>query len=93
VVFNGDIERNCLYNLVNVSFPRTKDSDMLLQKLDIAGIEVSGGSACSSGVTNVSHVLNAICADTEMIPVRFSFSKFNTKEEIDICIEILKNYF
>ena len=93
ITFNGDIERNCLYNLVNVSFPLTKNSDMLLQKLDIAGIEVSGGSACSSGASTVSHVLKTIGSNIEMIPVRFSFSKFNTKEEVDICIKTLKNYF
>lgn len=93
ILFNGDIERNCLYNLLNVSFPSTKNSDMLLQKLDILGIAVSGGSACSSGVTSVSHVLKAIGANNEMIPVRFSFSKFSTKDEIDICLETLKNYF
>jgi cysteine desulfurase len=92
ILFNGDVERNCLYNLVNVSFPLTKNSDMLLQKLDIAGIEVSGGSACSSGATTASHVLKAIGANTEMIPVRFSFSKFNKKDEVDTCVDILKSY-
>jgi len=66
--------------------PCTNMSDMLLFNLDIAGISASGGSACSSGSDIGSHVLRAINADTERPSVRFSFSKNNTKEEIDIVV-------
>jgi len=51
----------------------------------------SGGSACSSGSEKGSHVLEAIGADPTRKSIRFSFSKYNTKEEVDFVIEKLKN--
>jgi cysteine desulfurase len=66
---------------------------MLLFNLDINGISASGGSACSSGSNIGSHVLTAINADPERPAVRFSFSKLNTKEEVDYTIEKLKEAF
>ena len=63
---------------------------MLLFNLDIHGICASGGSACSSGSNIGSHVLNGIKADPERPSVRFSFSKYNTKEEIDFVLEKVK---
>ena len=63
---------------------------MLLFNLDIHGIAASGGSACSSGSNQGSHVLRGIGADMDRPSVRFSFSKFNTKEEIDQVIGKLK---
>ncbi len=92
VIFNGlsgDFEQS-LYHLVNVSFPANPDNEMLLFNLDIEGICVSGGSACSSGTDIGSHVLRALNVPEENANVRFSFSIFNTKEEIDRCIIILK---
>jgi len=61
--------------------------------LDIMGIACSGGSACSSGSNIGSHVLSAIAPDSTRPGVRFSFSKYNTKEEIDYVIEKLKDLF
>ncbi len=90
VAFNGDISEGNLYTVLNVSFPPGDHSEMLLFNLDIAGIAASGGSACSSGSDVGSHVLKAIHADSERPSVRFSFSRFNTTEEIDYCIERLK---
>lgn len=92
VSFNGrsaEIE-NSLYTVLNVSFPCTEMMDMLLFNLDIKGISASGGSACSSGSNIGSHVLHAIKADSERPSIRFSFSKFNTLEDIDKTVEILK---
>jgi cysteine desulfurase len=88
VQFNGDLNpATSLYTVLNVSFPCTDLSDMMLFNLDIAGICASGGSACSSGSNIGSHVLRAIGANTERPCVRFSFSHFNTKEEIDFVVE------
>lgn len=91
VRFNGDITpENSLYTVLNVSFPCTDMSDMMLFSLDIAGISASGGSACSSGSDIGSHVLQAIGADPGRPSVRFSFCKNNTREEIDFVIGKLK---
>ena len=81
--FNGmSAEDNSLYTILNVSLPPSPHGEMLLANLDIRGIAVSGGSACSSGSDIGSHVLLAIGADSFRPSVRFSFSKFNTEEEI-----------
>jgi cysteine desulfurase len=84
---------NSLYTVLSVSFPVTKIAEMLLFNLDIMGIFCSGGSACSSGSSKGSHVLTAIVPDSLRPGVRFSFSKYNTKEEIDYTIEKLKELF
>ena len=86
--FNGETdEANSLYTILNVSFPEVTDmGDMLLFNLDIAGISASGGSACSSGTNIGSHVLTAIGVSPDRPSVRFSFSKYNTKEEIDYVV-------
>ena len=91
-ICNGDTEGRSLYTVLNVSFPKTDKSDMLLFNLDIAGICVSGGSACSSGASSVSHVIKALYngQSEQMVPIRFSFSRHNTKEEIDAVVEKLK---
>lgn len=92
VKFNGDYNGSSLYTVLNVGFPRTDKSDMLLFNLDMAGICVSGGSACSSGANSVSHVIKALYngQSENMVPIRFSFSRHNTKEEVDLVIEKLK---
>jgi cysteine desulfurase len=90
VAFNGESEENGLYTILNVSFPKTQKSDALLYSLDIEGIAASGGSACTSGAVNASHVLKAIGAGKDRVAIRFSFSKFNTLDEIDTTIEVLK---
>jgi cysteine desulfurase len=92
VIFNGDANGSSLYTVLNVSFPMTERSDMLLFSLDMEGICVSGGSACTSGANAVSHVIKAIYNGQAagMVPIRFSFSRHNTKEEVDTVIEKLK---
>jgi cysteine desulfurase len=64
---------------------------MLLFSLDMAGIAVSGGSACQSGSNKGSHVLRAILneTDADKTSIRFSFSKYTTKEEIDFVVKYL----
>jgi cysteine desulfurase len=93
VEFNGACNTNCLYTVLNVRFPLTKDAEMLLFNLDIAGIATSGGSACSSGSDVGSHVLRELSFDLTRPSVRFSFSKYNTKEEVDYTISKLKFFF
>ena len=92
ISFNGETDpEKSLYTVLNVSFPAMEMSDMLLFNLDINGISASGGSACSSGSNIGSHVLTAVGTDPNRPSVRFSFSKFNTKEEIDYVIEKVKH--
>jgi cysteine desulfurase len=87
VCFNGETDPGkSLYTVLNVSFPEMEMADMLLFNLDIAGISASGGSACSSGSDIGSHVLTAIGANPARPAVRFSFSKYNTKEEVDYTV-------
>lgn len=87
VSFNGETDpAKSLYTVLNVAFPEMEMSDMLLFNLDIAGISASGGSACSSGSDIGSHVLTAIGASSSRPSVRFSFSKYNTKEEVDFVV-------
>lgn len=90
VHFNGNPDGNCLYTVLSVAFPKTEKSDMLLFNLDINNICASGGSACTSGVETVSHVIRAISENPDQTTVRFSFSKYNTKEEVDLVIDKLK---
>lgn len=90
IEFNGETDDNSLYTVLNCRFPAHPDAEMLLFNLDIAGIAASGGSACSSGSNQGSHVLRGIGADMTRASVRFSFCKYNTKEEIDYTIEKLK---
>ncbi len=94
VEFNGEIAPDkSLYTVLNVLFPETDMADMLLFNLDISGISVSGGSACSSGTNIGSHVLEGIGCNPNRPAVRFSFSKLNTTEEINFVVEKLKTLF
>lgn len=91
VTFHGDsanLERS-LYTVLNVSLPESEENDMVLFNLDLQGISASGGSACSSGASTGSHVLGALYPNSKRGAVRFSFSKYNTKEEIDFASEKL----
>lgn len=96
VAFNGlssDLDKS-LYTVLNVSLPPSEENrGMLLFNLDLSGISASGGSACSSGATVGSHVLKAIAHDPERESVRFSFSRFNTSEEVDYTVEKLKELY
>lgn len=90
IQFNGDFDGACLYTVLSVSFPPSPKNELLLLSLDIAGVSASGGSACSSGAEKGSHVLEAIGADPARKSIRFSFSHYNTKEEVDFVVEKLK---
>jgi cysteine desulfurase len=92
--FHGEIQpEKSLYTVLNCCFPKTKKASMLLFTLDLKGIACSGGSACSSGSTLGSHVLQGINADMERPNVRFSFSRYTKKEEIDFAIQQLLEVF
>jgi len=90
VSFNGDPLGRCLYTVLSVSFPKTEKSEMILFNMDINNICASGGSACTSGADQGSHVIRAINNNPNQVTVRFSFSKYNTKEEVDLVVEKLK---
>ena len=89
--FNGDVFGKSLYTVLSVSFPKTEKSEMLLFNLDIHNICASGGSACTSGAEQGSHVISAIHNDPNTVTVRFSFSKHNTKAEVDTVVALLKD--
>jgi cysteine desulfurase len=94
ISFNGDSENeNSLYTVLNVSFPPNEAGEMLLFKLDLAGVAVSGGSACSSGSNKGSHVLNALGVPSERHAIRFSFSRYTQMTDVDFAIEKLKEIF
>jgi cysteine desulfurase len=90
VLFNGDLLGRSLYAVLSVSLPKTEKSEMILFNLDINNICASGGSACTSGADQGSHVIRAINNNPNQVTVRFSFCKHNTKEEIDYVVEKLK---
>ena len=83
------------YTLVNVCLPIAPEKAPMLQfQLDLKGIACSKGSACQSGSSQQSHVLTEILNDKKLKKpsVRFSFSIYNTKEEIDYVIKVLKDF-
>ena len=92
ISFNGNSnnKEHSSYIILNVRFPKTYK--MLLFNLDLKGIAASGGSACQSGSDKGSHVLHEILNEEESkkTSVRFSFSKLNTKEDVDSTINALK---
>ncbi|UYQ93867.1 cysteine desulfurase [Chitinophaga horti] len=90
VTFNGDLHGRSLYTVLSAAFPKTEKTEMILFNMDINGICASGGSACTSGADAGSHVIRAINNDPNKITVRFSFSKQNTKEEVDKVVAKLK---
>ncbi len=88
---NGNHEKQqYLFTVLNVAFPTTLPINLLLFKLDLGGISASGGSACNSGAVSKSRVLQQFDIPSEYQSVRFSFSHYNTKAEIDKTIIILK---
>jgi len=89
ISFNGDPFGKALYTLLSVNFPKSEKTEMILFNLDIHHICASGGSACSSGAQTGSHVIQALNKDSQAVTVRFSFSKHNTKAEIDKVIATL----
>jgi cysteine desulfurase len=93
VRFNGDAEGDSLYTVLNVCFPHTSISEMLLFNLDIMGISASGGSACSSGSNVGSHVLAELDRDQQRPAIRFSFSKYTSKDDIDFTVSKIAELF
>ena len=91
VAFNGTAEtpEESLYTVCNVSLPPSETAGMMLFSLDLAEISASGGSACSSGSQLGSHVLRSLNHDPQRPAVRFSFSKYNTAEEVDYVVNKL----
>lgn len=89
VSFNGDTFGESLYTLLSVNFPKNQKTEMLLFNLDIQHICASGGSACSSGAQQGSHVIAALQKPSDIVTVRFSFSKYNTTQEIDRVVATL----
>ncbi|WP_047245890.1 cysteine desulfurase family protein [Maribacter thermophilus] len=91
---SGNMDKST-YTLVNVCLPVTPEKGlMLLFHLDIKGIACSKGSACQSGSDKGSHVLSEILneEDLKKPSLRFSFSKYNTKEDIDYTVGVLKEF-
>ena len=86
IIFHGDTGEKSLYTVLNAGFPINERTEMLSINLDVAGICVSGGSACSSGAQGGSHVIKGAYPHSHRVPIRFSFSKHNTFEEIDTAV-------
>ncbi|WP_027879931.1 cysteine desulfurase family protein [Mesoflavibacter zeaxanthinifaciens] len=98
VKFNGlsDTLENSAYTIINLRLPEiSKDATMVQFHLDLKGIACSRGSACQSGSTKNSHVLEEILAKEALkkASLRVSFSKFNTKEDVDYLVNVLKELF
>lgn len=90
VSFNGDAFGKSLYTILSVSFPKTNKAEMLLFNLDIHQICASGGSACTSGAQQGSHVIRSIYPGSDRTTVRFSFGRQNTRKEVDEVVSQLK---
>ena len=86
---NGSIE-NSSPSILNISFKMKKDQSMILFNMDLLGIAISGGSACTSGSNIGSHVLKAIGTPMDEPAIRFSFSKMNTNEELETTIRAIE---
>ncbi len=91
VRFNGTSEdlNESLYTVLSVSLPETEIGAMLLFNMDLLGVSCSGGSACTSGANKGSHVLEGINANPNRPTIRFSFSKYSTKEDVEYAVEQL----
>ncbi len=97
VKFNGECDdfEHSTYTLINVCLPVSQEKAlMLLFQLDLNGIACSKGSACQSGSDKGSHVLNAFLSEEDLKKpsLRFSFSMYNTKEEVDYVVKVLKDF-
>lgn len=88
VSFNGP--KIGLPNLVNIAVPKIQNNEMLLMKFDISGVMISGGSACSSGALKDSHVMEAIGKADKYRAIRLAMSKYTTKADLDIFVDVLK---
>lgn len=91
-VINGFDDESALYTVLSVGFPKNEVTENLLLELDMAGVAVSGGSACSAGKGGGSQVMEAIGADGN-INIRFSFSRFNTIDEVNKLIVLMEELY
>ncbi len=92
ISFNGASSNldESLYTVLSLNLPVMDKKDMILFKLDLNNISASGGSACASGALQGSHVINEISRGIESMTIRFSFSRFNTSDEVDFVIKVLQ---
>ncbi len=88
IIINSD--QNSLTSILNIGIPKNSHNEMYLMKLEMLGIFVSGGSACSSGAIKESHVIKAIGKNDFIRPIRIAMSKYTTKEELDYLVKMLK---
>jgi cysteine desulfurase len=93
VEFNGPVDEQALYTVLSISLPPHPMGSLLLFQLDMKGICVSGGSACSSGAAKGSHVIEALGKDVNRITIRCSFSRMNTQSDIDAFVSALKELY
>ncbi len=93
IEFNGDVKNKSLYTIINLRLPKSDKSEMLLANLDIEGIAVSGGNACSSGSNKASHVLKSVGVKPENPSIRVSLSKYNEVWELEKFTKILKKVY
>ena len=91
--FNGDPSENSLYTVLNVHFPEDGRSEMLIYNMDIEGIACSGGSACSSGSNKGSHVIGHLHPGRDGANVRFSFSRYTTRSDVDRALAVVARVY
>jgi len=90
---SGNVSRS-LFTVLNIGLPNNPNIGMLTFSLDINGIAASGGSACNSGSAKGSHVIEALGEEfANYVPLRISFSKFNTQSEVDSLVDVLIQIF
>ena len=92
IQFNGNSANlsSSNYSILSASFPVHEQNEMLIFNLDLENIYVSAGSACASGANTESHVLKVLAHDNNRATIRFSFSRMNTMDEIEIVANKLR---
>jgi cysteine desulfurase len=93
VEFNGLVGEQSLYTVLSISLPPHPMGSLLLFQLDMKGICVSGGSACSSGAAKGSHVIEALGKDDNRITIRCSFSRMNKTSDVEAFVTALKELY
>lgn len=89
---NGDPD-NSLFTVANIAFPPVIPQDIFLFQLDLKGISISGGSACSSGSAKMSHVLSHLPGFDKHNHIRFSFGKYSQLDDVHFVIQVLKDLY
>jgi cysteine desulfurase len=88
IIINGGDQSH--YSILSVSFPKNKQAESLLMNLNEKGICVAGGSACSGN--NDSHVMSELRRTSYYVTIRFSFSRFNTKQDVEQTVGLIKDW-